>query len=90
MRCKDHQSRQFVYSVDQLISAVTASALLRNAADLTLAVKLTLALVLPRAMAEYMAERLQTRGILPGKTFLYTHRLTLHLAWCLMARRRNC
>ena len=79
----------FVYSVDQLISAVTASALLRNAADLTLAVKLTLALVLPRAMAEYMAERLQTRGILPGKTFLYTHRLTLHLAWCLMARRRN-
>ena len=79
----------FTFSVEQLVRAVATSALLKNAGHLHTAVQLTLSLVLPRPIAEHLCQGMGSMAVVPKRSFLYEHRLTLHLGWCLMARKRN-
>ncbi len=77
------------FSIDCLVQCVLFSGFLRQVKDCKAALLTGLRAVLGPEFSEPFAAQIRDGKAVPHVNTLYTHRLTLHLGWCLLRQQRN-
>ena len=75
------------YKVDHLIQCVVFSGFLREVQQAGLAMQIAIQAAAPSpAWASVFLDTIRQSRVLPSRSALYEHRLTVHLGWCLAAQ----